>query len=211
MGNSGGYTKLLVGPDNVVAPQTMPVTLRYQHEWPISPSSITTVTNFSLNSPYDPVYDVSGGNCTGFSQWMGLYTFCMVRSAHVRFSAHNTSGTVAAFMFAMPVNSSQSVPTVTRDLIMETGYSKWFDIYAGNSGYNPHTMELNYNLTAIEGHALIPWLDYSCTSSADPVKQLVVSLGVSSLDGTTTGMGGVLSAVVTYHCVMWQKRLFGTL
>lgn len=197
--------------NNVIVPQSLTVQLKYQHFTAISPTSLTTLVNFSLNSPYDPVYDLSGGNCTGYSQLIALYQFCLVQSVLIRFSAQNTSAAQPAYMFIVPFNSTQSIPTLTRGLVMETPYGRWADLYFGNSAVNPHTITTGYNLRTLEGHSLVPFVDYSCTSSADPTRQLVASIGVSALDGATVGVSGSFTVVLTYNCFFWQKRIFDTL
>lgn len=202
------FTELSSRPSNsVVTPPTLSVQLKDTEVLSISATAISTQIVLSLNGPYDPYYPTGGGSCTGFSALIALYNLCMVRSASVSFSAHNSSN-VPLTMYLFPWNSLQAPGPLNKDLITETPWCTYFNIFSGYHAYNPHTFSKRYDLAKLEGHELVPWVDYSCTSAADPLRQLTVAAGVISTDGATIGAGGTITTVITYDCVFWQKRLF---
>lgn len=193
--------------NNTVIPPSLTVQLKYQTVFQISASTLMTYESYSLNSPYDPLYGTGGGNCTGFPELASLYNYSMVSSCRVEATYQNT-GEVPAYMFIFPRNSSQLPGALNRDLIFETPFSRYFEVFLGQTVFNPHKLTVSFSCSTLEGHELVPWIDYSCTASSDPTKQLTVQVGAASLDGATVGVAGFMNVVLTYRCTFWQKKLF---
>jgi len=78
------------------------------------------VEEYSMNSPYDPLYTVGGGICTGFTTLMGLYSRCLVKVARLTLAVTSMSHGGDMY-FILPVRSDEAAAGVvpTADMVME--------------------------------------------------------------------------------------------
>jgi len=203
---SVSYPSLSMG-SSLVAPQESRASLKFQALISVAATNYTSA-QYALNNPFDPLIPVGGGACTGFAQWMGLYDFCFVDRCDLSFTYFNTSST-SAYMYAVAYPSYQTVQTPTRDLLLESTTGVSWVCYANSPLYNPHTLKVQYDLRKIEG-TLTPKRDYSCSAGFDPVHEISVDIGAFTYDGGSSAIGGTITLELTYHCVFWQKKTFGT-
>lgn len=202
----------------MIAPSTVSCSLTYQDYGNVSSGGAVYWNKvYSLNSAFDPLYSVGGGACTGYAEWMGLYRYCLVKSVQIRFGAHNygqpEEAGKALIMYVIPfaswqVGDSGSVPSL--NLVRESAFSRFSTIYSGNSAMNPHVMNIRFDIAQLESGPLQSRIQYSSSSTADPAAQLTAQVGVIAADGATTAQTGFYDINITYHCVMWQRRVFGT-
>jgi len=75
---------------------------------------------YSMNSPYDPLYTVGGGICTGWNALMGLYSRCLVKVAKLTLAVTSMSHGGDVY-FILPVRADEAAAGVvpTADMVME--------------------------------------------------------------------------------------------
>lgn len=163
------------------------------------------------SSAYDPQWSAGGGNCTGYSQWMGIYSYCLVRNVSITATYHNTIGSASTiFIQAYPssqVGSSASVPLI--DNIKEGRNSVFYDMGYNNSLRNPYTLTHSYNVERLEGTPLTPKQSWSSTASSSPTLMTGFMAGYIATNSTSL-MTGRLTYDVTFSCELYQRRVFGT-
>jgi len=99
----------------------MEVTFRYQKTLALTAGAGGYATEeYSMNSPYDPLYTVGGGVCTGFASLMALYSRFFVKKARLQFAPTQLSNSGDVY-FVLPVRSDEAAAGVvpTADMVME--------------------------------------------------------------------------------------------
>jgi len=204
-------------PRNMGCPQESRVVLKYQASGNFATGGAPyAYSNYSLNSVFDPLYDLGGGVVTGFKEWMGLYKYYLVTRSVIFYRYMNTvSAGVGAdtTMFIVPYGSSQSSESgtpPTLDVIRESFRSVYHNNFQAPSFFNPFGLDLSVDISSLEGGSVTSQkVLYSGYSNTDPPLQPFAKVGIISSDGVTDGRIGPYEIVIQYYCTFWQKRAFG--
>jgi len=123
-----------------------------------------------MNSPYDPLYTVGGGVCTGWADLMLLYSRAFVVSARLSFCPTIMSHGGDVY-FVLPVRSDEAaagvVPTI--DMVME-GQNSTFGFAQGTYTRFSYIVDIR-RPAQFQGLANQAKDQLSCSVSTDPVIQ----------------------------------------
>jgi len=171
-------------------------------------------TIVAMNSPFDPVYSVGGGTCTGFAQWIALYQRYFVKQCKIQQTIWNvqagTSANTTAFM--LPVSSTQAsagvVPTI--DMIMESQDASFATQNVGQWVANGQLLSKSWNPAKFEGLPVNSnYDDLSGYAGADPVIQPAVYCGFVSNQGGLDYQA-VQTLLVEYVTELWRPTVLSS-
>lgn len=78
-------TLQIVRSPGLLVPRETKVTFRFQQRSTMTVGATTYIQDyFSMNSPYDALFTVGGGTCSGFANWMALYQRFYVTKATIQ-------------------------------------------------------------------------------------------------------------------------------
>jgi hypothetical protein len=166
--------------------------------------------SYSMNSPFDPLYTIGGGTCTGFTEWMTLYNRFYVTACRISSVIYN-GGANTQFHYHMAMRSADAgagvVPTLDR--ILEGRNSRYQMIWPGQHPSNGRALTVIYKPSAFEG---LPNTsnreELSGDSASDPAIQPAVQVGFFG-PGATTGLTSNMLVVVEYTTLFYSPRLLG--
>jgi len=145
------------------------------------------VTQIAMNSPYDPLFTVGGGVCTGFANWMNFYGHFFVHRCRIKQSLWQIQGSPApSVSFLLPVRSDQAAAgiTPTIDMVTECPDATSATQFAGQWIANGQEIERTWVPTRFDGVSKVSnKREYSGDASNDPVYQPVVYCGFISAGG----------------------------
>lgn len=180
----GTYYSIKATPQTLTAP-AMFVKLKYRYKLNVT---ATTKQHFvmRLNSMYDPVHAVGGGQPMGFDQLSALYNKFIVYGCKVRLRA-SQYGSVPS-VIAMAPQKSSIYGASTIDELQERPYAKTAILTAER----PVTLTAYYAISALEGISKSDILgddgDFGHSASTDPIRgqHLVIANNpVDLVSGTT--------------------------
>jgi len=188
-------------------PDKLDVTFRFQ-------SAVSFVTDanqratyeFSMNSPFDPLYTVGGGNCTGFATLMLLYSRFFVKRARILLAPvqFNTPGDT---FFVMPVRSDEAAAGVLVDIDMVTESQVTNFTTAPNAPAAYRVLEDVRRPDVFQGLSIGPGKtsnkdDLSGSPAVDPVIQPAWYVGLIGAQGhTMTG-----SVLIEYSSELYRPN-----
>lgn len=185
-------------------PAKLHVTFRYQHNGAYSTSAAGYAVNeFSMNSPYDPLYTVGGGICTGFTTLMNLYSRFFVRRAKISVQPCAASNT-GDYIFILPVRSDEAgagvVPTV--DMITE-GQESVFNC-TSNGMYTYLVLTSIKSPQEFQGLGITAKDELSGAITTDPVIQPAWYVGLFSNAGA--GHTATLVTFIEYETELYRPN-----
>jgi len=145
------------------------------------------VTQIAMNSPYDPLFTVGGGTCTGFANWMNFYAHFFVHRCRIKQALWCIQGSPAPSVgFLLPLRSDQASAGVTPtiDMVTECPDAISATQFAGQWNANGQEIEKTWVPTTFDGVSKTSnKREYSGDASNDPVYQPVVYCGFISAGG----------------------------
>jgi len=111
----------LVRSPGLLLPPKLKSTFRFQRQLSLTAGATSyAAEEYSMNSPYDPLYTIGGGICTGFATLMSLYSRALVKNATIKLAVCSMSHGGDIY-FILPVRSDEAAAGVipTTDMIME--------------------------------------------------------------------------------------------
>jgi len=120
-GSTGSLKYEIIRGPGLLLPPKLEVTFRFQRVLALTAGAGGYATEeYSMNSPYDPLYTVGGGICTGFASLMALYSRFYVKKARLQFAPTSLSNSGDVY-FVLPVRSDEAAAGVvpTADMAME--------------------------------------------------------------------------------------------
>lgn len=201
---------LLYNPRPIVADKHVAV-IRFQEYVGLTSGATTyAYSTYSLNSPFDPLYTIGGGTCTGFAEWMTLYNRFYVSACRVSSVIYN-GGSNTQFHYHMAMRSADAGAGVTPtiDRILEGRNSRYIMIWPGQHPSNGRALTVIYKPALFEGLPVTSNRDeLSGDSASDPAIQPAVQVGFFG-PGPTTGLSSNLLVVIEYTTLFYSPRLLG--
>jgi len=120
------YVGILRSP-GLLLPSKLRNTFRFQRIVPLtSGAGGYAFEYYSMNSPYDPLFTVGGGICTGWTTLMTLYSRCFVRNATCQMQPTTASHT-SDVAFVLPIRSDEAAAGIvpTFDMVTEGQLGKF--------------------------------------------------------------------------------------
>jgi len=103
---------------------------QYQATWNHG-AGVYAQTQISMNSPFDALYTIGGGVCTGFPNLIALYSRFFVRKARLQSQISSITASVADLHYILPVRSDEAAGGVIPNLDMITeGQAGTFNMLA---------------------------------------------------------------------------------
>lgn len=202
---------LLYNPRPIVPDKTVAV-LRFQEYVGLSSGAGATYAyqSYSMNSAFDPLYTIGGGTCTGFTEWMTLYTRFYVSNVRMSSVIYN-GGANTMFHYHLAMRSADAgagvVPTIDR--IMEGRNGRYQMIWPGTHPSNGRALTVNYRPAAFEGLPLTSNRDeLSGDSASDPAIQPAVQVGFFG-PGVAVNLTANMLIVIEYTTMFYSPRLLG--
>jgi len=161
-----------------------------------------------MNSPYDPLFTVGGGICTGWSTLMALYSRCFVRNATLQVQPTTASHT-SDVVYLLPIRSDEAAAGIvpTLDLVTEGQLGKF--TITTNSIYTYQPLVDNRSPVEFQGLGSVKSPsnkdDLSAAISADPVIQPCWSVGLIGSAGHTLSIG----VFIEYDCELYRPNSLG--
>ncbi len=185
----------------MLCPRSITVMLRYQYSGTIATGAgdTTASATFSMNSPYDPLFGVGGGKCTGFDQWTSLYKRYHVDKCRVSQVIYNPV-TGPIFPFILPVRSSEAgtIAAITIDTVMENRDALCTEQMPGAHPSNGRALSNSFVPQEFEGMpGQASYDSFSGDSGNDPVIQPVLYCGFTQ---------AAVGAASTAHIVLIEYR-----
>jgi hypothetical protein len=163
------------------------------------------VQEISMNSPFDPLYTVGGGNCTGFATLMLIYSRCYVKSARIQTQIATASNPGDVF-FILPARSDEAaagiVPTI--DMVTE-GQNNKFNLLT-NSPSTYMVLSDTRSPVSFQGLPATSNRDeLSCSAAVDPTIQPAWFTGLLGAQGHTA----LVLTLVEYSCTLYRPNTLG--
>jgi len=194
-----------------IVPEKMHAVLRFQYyEGLAGGANAYAYVFFSMNSPYDPLYSVGGGKCTGFEEWMTLYTRFYVSKCTISAIMYNGSNS-PIIAYQLPVRSDEAgggvTPTI--DKIMEGKDGRYHYLSTGAHPANGRPLTVTYMPARFEGLPVVSNREeLSGDVATDPDVQPAVQVGWLCPAGTAALTIAIL-ATVEYTTMFYRPRLLG--
>lgn len=201
---------LVTSPKAIVPERTVAV-VRYQEAVGLAGGANTyAYSSYSMNSPYDALYSVGGGACTGFNEWMALYSRFFVLKCRISISIYNgSSNVIMSYLLPMRSDDAAGGVTPTVDKILEGRDSRYAMIWPGAHPSNGRALTVTYRPAQFEGLPVTSNRDeLSGTVASDPQIQPAVQAGWFHT-GATTQLSNSMVAVVEYTTEFYRPRLLG--
>ncbi len=180
------------------APDIMRVKLVYQDTTDTRTVTSSNAMNWGYrSSAYDPDPAALSGSIPGFVELANLYTSYCVHGMHLQLEVANQNSE-ACVLVTWPSNTLQNTNSLTKaDLAEYSGNVRATSHYLGNSnGIN--IVKLATRATAIQlvGPRFKTDLDYSASTSTNPVEMYYINIGAYCPFGNFTYPLGVRARVI---------------
>jgi len=165
---------------------------QYQAVWNHG-AGVYAQTEISMNSPYDPLYTVGGGVCTGFPNLIALYSRFFVNQARLQAQISGVTASAADLMYILPVRSDEAAGGVipTLDMITE-GQAPVFNMLAA-SPQTQLVLRSSLSPSKFQGLTKQNKDELSGSIALDPVIQPAWYVGTYS---TTGAVGHNMTAIL---------------
>jgi len=207
---STGSLQVMTRSPGTLLPNKLMSTFRFQRTLALTTGAgAYAAEQYSMNSPYDPLYTVGGGICTGWAALMALYSKCYVHTATIKFqptlfSAATPYGDIA---FVLPVRSDEAAAGVvlTADMVTESQVST-FNVCTASSLTNYLAITDVRSPSEFQGlgprNRTSTKDNLSASVSTDPVIQPAWYVGLIAAAGHTLS-GFVL---IEYTCELYRPN-----
>lgn len=167
-------------------------------------------SSYSMNSPFDALYSVGGGKCTGFEEWMTLYSRFYVSKCRISAAVYNgTSNVVLEYMLPMRSDDAAGGVTPTVDKILEGRDTRYCMIWPGAHPSNGRALTVTFRPAAFEGLPVAANRDeLSGNATSDPNIQPAVQVGWFHT-GATTNQTLNMVALVEYTTTFYRPKILG--
>lgn len=205
---------------DLICPPSMDVKLRWQYVnnnlSMQTPGTAYSYAALSLNSAYDPLYQIGGGSCTGFAQWMTLYNRYIVTDVVISMRIRNTSATsignnIVAFILEVPSYQVTTVGTAVSEDVLETRKCSTKIIPYNTTGLYT-TLTRSINIKAVESlpSLIADYSNLSGSSAASPNRQCLALAGVCRPTGSQSGCVAECVFMMEFSVHLYAPRVFET-
>lgn len=201
----------LIRSPRTIVPEKTKAVVTYQESVGLAAGANTyAYSSYSMNSPFDALYSVGGGKCTGFEEWMTMYSRFYVSKCRISASVYNgTSTVIMEYMLPMRSDDAAGGVTPTIDKIMEGRDSRYCFIWPGAHPSNAKALTVTFRPAQFEGLPAAANRDeLSGTNASDPNIQPAVQVGWFHT-GATTNMSCSMVAIVEYTTLFYRPRILG--
>jgi len=186
-------------------PEKLRTVFRYQRTDSFATGGgVYAQTEISMNSPYDPLYTVGGGICTGFNTLLTLYSRFFVKKARIQAQfLPSVAASVASYI--LPVRSDEAAAGVipTADMITE-GQESVFSFQAGEVS-SSNVIRSTLSPSRFQGLAGQNKEQLSGYITTDPTIQPAWYVGIYSVGGTV-GQASVAFTLVEYDTELYRPN-----
>lgn len=162
-----------------------------------SPAGACTSYVYSLNGPYDPDVTGSGGQPTGFDQYMSLYEFAIVTKARVVIKAFNIDTTASGLVGC---NIASTSGTTADPNVYMRNMNMWSTVLDKRGNYHDFGQtEFSVDISQLSTKNVLQESDYQTTSSANPANQWYLIIWQCNSDVTNAGPTIQFQVVIEYE------------
>jgi len=193
-----------------VVPERLTGKLRFSENGSYNTGALTYATRtIAMNNPYDPIYTIGGGSCTGYAEMMALYEKSLVTSCRVQVSSANGQTTYWRALFQCPVSSAVSSGgglTWTYDQAFEGPLSSALNTLGLTMG-QVSCIDRTYYPPAFEGLTTeSAKVTMAGGLSTSPVLVPTVVVGQTSSNAADTGFAFQLNILVEYTVLYYRPK-----
>lgn len=194
-----------------IVPEKTKVTLRFQEYVTMaSGANSYAYQTYSMNSAFDPLYSIGGGTCTGFTEWMTLYTRFYVSKCMISTTFYN-GGTDPTVHYQLALRSDDAVGGVapTLDKILEGRDCRFTIPWIGAHPSNGRALSVTYYPSKFQGlPAAANREELSGDVATDPNIQPAVQCGFYLANGAVQKSNAIF-ILIEYTTTFFRPRLLG--
>lgn len=194
-------------------PSSMFMKLRFTEDRPLNITvGSGALTSYSMNSPFDPLYGLGGGSCSGFAQFAAVYERYLCTGCKVVFTGVATANDNSSLVVGMRARpSSHPVPTGTSfygDWLIESKSPCYRRLpsWVTPQPYSRWSLTKYFSVKGTEAVKSLEDVYYAATTAADPTNQPLVDI----VAGYTTGTGTCVldcHVTITYYVKFFRPKI----